>query len=109
MPGINVVFQLMGGTGSAFVCYMLPAAFAWKLQLPQVTATVRVRARVRVRIVVRVRVRVRVRLANPDPNPNPNPNQERFGLRASHVDASLRERDFNHATATYLLVEERRA
>ena len=35
VPGINVVFQLMGGTGSAFVCYMLPAAFAWKLQLPE--------------------------------------------------------------------------
>ena len=35
VPGINVVFQLMGGTGSAFICYMLPAAFAWKLQLPQ--------------------------------------------------------------------------
>ena len=42
---------------------------------------------------------------HPSPHPNPNPNQERFGLRASHVDASLRERDFNHATATYLLVE----
>ena len=58
VPGINVVFQLMGGTGSAFVCYMLPAAFAWKLQLPQVRATVRVRARVRIAVRARLRVRV---------------------------------------------------
>ena len=36
VPGINVVFSLMGGTGSAFVCYMLPAAFAWKLDVPEV-------------------------------------------------------------------------
>ena len=35
VPGINVVFQLLGGTSSAFVCFMLPAAFGWKLSLPQ--------------------------------------------------------------------------
>ena len=34
--------------------------------------------------------------------------EERFGMRAAHVAASLRDRDFNHATATYLLVEEQR-
>jgi len=35
VPGINIVFQLLGGTSSAFVCFMLPAAFGWKLGLPQ--------------------------------------------------------------------------
>jgi amino acid permease len=30
-PNISVVFQLMGGTTSAFVCFVLPAAFALKL------------------------------------------------------------------------------
>ena len=25
----------MGGTSSAFVCFMLPAAFAWKLDVPE--------------------------------------------------------------------------
>jgi hypothetical protein len=34
--------------------------------------------------------------------------EECFGMRAAHVAASLRDRDFNHATATYLLVEEQR-
>ena len=32
--------------------------------------------------------------------------EERFGMRAAHVAASLRDGAFNHATATYLLVEE---
>ncbi|KAL1519318.1 hypothetical protein AB1Y20_022844 [Prymnesium parvum] len=36
VPGINVVFQLLGGTSSAFVCFMLPAAFGWSLDLQQV-------------------------------------------------------------------------
>ncbi|GMI11177.1 hypothetical protein TrLO_g15530 [Triparma laevis f. longispina] len=31
VPNISVVFQLMGGTASAFVCFVLPAAFAIKL------------------------------------------------------------------------------
>ena len=35
VPGIQVVFTLMGGTSSAFVCFMLPAAFAWKLDVPE--------------------------------------------------------------------------
>jgi len=39
VPGINVVFQLMGGTSSAFVCYMLPAAFAWKLQVSELQSS----------------------------------------------------------------------
>jgi len=29
---ISVVFRLMGGTASAYVCYMIPAAAAWKLR-----------------------------------------------------------------------------
>jgi len=36
VPGINVVFQLMGSTASALVCFVLPAAFAWRLPVPQV-------------------------------------------------------------------------
>ena len=35
MPGINVVFQLMGSTCSAFVCFILPAAFGLRLSLPE--------------------------------------------------------------------------
>lgn len=35
VPGINIVFQLLGGTSSALVCFMLPAAFARSLRLPQ--------------------------------------------------------------------------
>lgn len=35
VPGINVVFQLMGSTCSAFVCFVLPGAFGLKLQLPE--------------------------------------------------------------------------
>ena len=31
VPDISTVFQLMGGTASAFVCFVLPAAFAIKL------------------------------------------------------------------------------
>lgn len=31
VPSINIVFQLLGGTSSAFVCFVLPAAFAIKL------------------------------------------------------------------------------
>ena len=34
VPGINIVFQLMGSTSSAFVCYVLPAAFALRLPAP---------------------------------------------------------------------------
>ena len=33
---------------------------------------------------------------------------ERFGLDGAHVTASLRDGAFNHATATYLLLEERK-
>ena len=33
---------------------------------------------------------------------------ERFGLDGAHVSASLRDGAFNHATATYLLLEERK-
>mmetsp|Transcript_12185 Transcript_12185/g.19297 ORF Transcript_12185/g.19297 Transcript_12185/m.19297 type:complete len:496 (-) Transcript_12185:35-1522(-) len=33
VPHINEVFQLLGGTCSSFVCYVLPAMFAIKLQL----------------------------------------------------------------------------
>ena len=36
VPGINIVFQLMGSTSSAFVCFVLPAAFALKLRVPEV-------------------------------------------------------------------------
>jgi amino acid permease len=35
VPGINIVFQLLGGTSSAFVCFMLPAAVGWRLDLPE--------------------------------------------------------------------------
>jgi len=35
VPGINVVFQLMGSTSSAFVCFVLPAIFALRLDLPE--------------------------------------------------------------------------
>ena len=35
VPGIQVVFQLMGSTCSAFVCFILPAAFGLKLRLPE--------------------------------------------------------------------------
>ena len=34
VPGIHVVFTWMGGTSSA-VCFMFPAAFAWKLDVPR--------------------------------------------------------------------------
>ena len=33
MPSINLVFQLMGSTSSAFVCFVLPAAFGLRLNL----------------------------------------------------------------------------
>ena len=32
VPGINIVFQLMGSTCSAFVCFILPAACWLKLE-----------------------------------------------------------------------------
>jgi amino acid permease len=35
IPGINIVFQLMGSTCSAFVCFILPAAFGLRLGLPE--------------------------------------------------------------------------
>ena len=37
VPNISVVFQLMGGTASAYVCYCIPAATAWRLrdQIPE--------------------------------------------------------------------------
>lgn len=35
VPGINVVFQLMGSTCSAFVCFILPASYGLMLQLPE--------------------------------------------------------------------------
>jgi amino acid permease len=31
VPNISVVFSLMGGTASAYVCYIIPAAAAWKV------------------------------------------------------------------------------
>ena len=40
IPGINVVFQLMGSTTSALVCFVLPAALAMKLQIPEVKGAV---------------------------------------------------------------------
>ena len=38
VPDISVVFALMGGSASAYVCYVIPAAAAWKLRarIPQV-------------------------------------------------------------------------
>ena len=73
MPGINVVFQLMGGTGSAFVCYMLPAAFAWKLQLPQLRPLWGKAACLGLFFVGLVIGDHRLPHANPSPNPNPKP------------------------------------
>lgn len=35
VPGINLVFQLMGSTSSAFVCFIMPAAFGITLRLPE--------------------------------------------------------------------------
>jgi amino acid permease len=35
VPGINVVFSVMGSTSSAFVCFVLPAAFGLRLRLPE--------------------------------------------------------------------------
>jgi amino acid permease len=35
VPGINIVFQLMGSTSSAFVCFVLPAVFGLHLDLPE--------------------------------------------------------------------------
>ena len=35
VPAINIVFQLMGSTSSALVCFVLPAAFGLKLDLPE--------------------------------------------------------------------------
>ena len=35
MPSINVVFQLMGGTASAFVCLVLPALLALRNKVPE--------------------------------------------------------------------------
>ena len=35
VPGINIVFQLMGSTSSAFVCFVLPAIFGLRLDLPE--------------------------------------------------------------------------
>jgi len=32
VPDISVVFSLMGGTASAYVCFIMPAAFAWRLR-----------------------------------------------------------------------------
>jgi hypothetical protein len=31
VPNISVVFSLMGGTASAYVCYIIPAAAAWTI------------------------------------------------------------------------------
>ena len=39
VPGINVVFQLMGGTASAFVCLVLPAALALRQDVAEVRST----------------------------------------------------------------------
>ena len=44
VPGINVVFQLMGSTCSAGVCFVLPAAFGLKLRLPEASGVVRLPA-----------------------------------------------------------------
>jgi len=37
LPNINTVFALMGGTCSAYVCYIIPSAVAWQLseRVPQ--------------------------------------------------------------------------
>lgn len=35
VPYINIVFQLMGSTSSALVCFVLPAAFGLKLRVPE--------------------------------------------------------------------------
>jgi len=37
LPSIDTVFSLMGGTCSAFVCYLIPSAVAWRLgdRVPQ--------------------------------------------------------------------------
>lgn len=40
VPGINVVFQLMGSTCSAFVCFILPGLFGLKLRLPEASGVV---------------------------------------------------------------------
>eukprot|EP00744_Colponema_vietnamica_P007174 GILI01010359.1.p1 GENE.GILI01010359.1~~GILI01010359.1.p1 ORF type:complete len:534 (-),score=143.64 GILI01010359.1:524-2125(-) len=37
VPGINVVFELLGGTASAFVCFILPGAFILKLSSQPIT------------------------------------------------------------------------
>ena len=41
VPDIATVFSLMGGTASAYVCYIIPAAAAWKLraQIPLVSGS----------------------------------------------------------------------
>ena len=39
VPGINVIFQLMGGTASAFVCLVLPAALALRQDVAEVRST----------------------------------------------------------------------
>ena len=37
VPDISTVFELMGGTASAYVCFIMPAAYAWRLRerIPQ--------------------------------------------------------------------------
>ena len=37
VPDISIVFELVGGTASAFVCFIMPAAIAWRLRerMPQ--------------------------------------------------------------------------
>jgi amino acid permease len=32
LPDIAVVFSVMGGTATAFVCFIMPAAIAWRLR-----------------------------------------------------------------------------
>lgn len=44
VPGINIVFQLMGSTSSAFVCFVLPAGFALRLKLPEASGRWRLAA-----------------------------------------------------------------
>lgn len=39
VPGVNVVFSLLGSTSSAFVCFILPAAFGVKMGLPEAKGT----------------------------------------------------------------------
>ena len=40
VPDISTVFELMGGTASAYVCFIMPAAFGLRLHLPEASGPV---------------------------------------------------------------------